>query len=925
MKPDASHIKRIAVVSNTHWDREFRRSFEKTRRRLITMMDTTLDILESDPDYHSFTLDGHSILLDDYLEMRPERRPLLQKLLREGRLIAGPYYTLAEEFSIGAESLVRNLLWGRKTVKKHGGKAVTVAYTPSSWGQTGQLPQILVDFGLTRMMFYRGVSHHESDAEFIWRAPDGSEVLASRFAVYARYNWYYQVHRAVSQGRTFDKKYVWGERDETPMRFADGLSGDDLSFEVQAPAATYDAGKLREAIIQMVETEGAHFTTPLFLAMHGHDISVAHPFESRIIGDSREVLADRFQIAHTSLEEYWDQLEKLLDRSHLPVLVGERRAYLQQGMWTFLFPGTISARTYLKQQDFEATARLVHQAEPLACLAFALGGEYPGRYLDRGWNYLLSNHTHDANGGCAPDAVCADMEYRYRKAIDIADIVSEDAMGYVVKNLAPRGDSQALQLVVFNPFPSARDACILLDLEVPRGYNARSVDLIGVNGATVECQSVSWEKSSCFVDSIWDVPTILDSNRVRFYARFRDLPPLGYRCYTLVPSGRELRQAASLVTGPDTMENEFVRLRVNPNGACDLLCKRTGKQYRNLNYLSDQGEAGNAWRHIPPRYDRNYCTLGVRADVIVCESGPLVSSICAGYDFPVPLDYLDGTSRNPLLVPLRVEVLYRLEKGIPGVRIELRVENQAKDHWLRANFPTSIKTEVSWADTHFDVVSRPVALPDSSDWVERAGGTHPLQTFVALSDGSHLLALLPKGLFEYEVLEDESTTLALTLLRSCRIKLAVSEEKQTELSDPGVQCPGTQRFEYLLQVGTGDWQTAGLFATAAGYSTPVRAAMAGRGQGHLPPEGRLLSVQPSSVQVSCIKKSEESKAIVIRIFNPSTRETTAAFEFSRKIWQAQVCRMDESRIEDLPAGRSCLTFPVGSKKIRTIKVWLGEE
>lgn len=40
---------------------------------------------------------------------------------------------------------------------------------------------------------------------------------------------------------------------------------------------------------------------------------------------------------------------------------------------------------------------------------------------------------------------------------------------------------------------------------------------------------------------------------------------------------------------------------------------------------------------------------------------------------------------------------------------------------------------------------------------------------------------MPKGLFEYEVFDD--TTMALTLIRACRIKLAVSEEKVTELED----------------------------------------------------------------------------------------------------------------------------------------------
>ena len=203
MKRDSSHIRKILVVSNTHWDREFRHSFEKTRRHLLDMLDTTLDILEKDPDYPSFTMDGHGIMVDDYLEMRPERRPLVEKLVQSGRLILGPYYTLAEEFSVGHEALVRNMIFGRKTVERYGGKTGTVAYTPSSWGQTGQLPQILADFGLQYMMFYRGVSHHECDAEWIWAAPDGTRLTASRFAIYARYNWYYQVHRPVTTGRVF--------------------------------------------------------------------------------------------------------------------------------------------------------------------------------------------------------------------------------------------------------------------------------------------------------------------------------------------------------------------------------------------------------------------------------------------------------------------------------------------------------------------------------------------------------------------------------------------------------------------------------------------------------------------------------------------------------------------------------------------------
>ncbi|MEG1880774.1 MAG: hypothetical protein RR145_05575, partial [Oscillospiraceae bacterium] len=80
----------------------------------------------------------------------------------------------------------------------------------------------------------------------------------------------------------------------------------------------------------------------------------------------------------------------------------------KEGKWTFLFPGTISARTYLKQREFSAYTGLTYLAEPLNAIA----GNDASMYLNRGWKYLLSNHTHDANGGCAPDEVCKDMEYR---------------------------------------------------------------------------------------------------------------------------------------------------------------------------------------------------------------------------------------------------------------------------------------------------------------------------------------------------------------------------------------------------------------------------------------------------------------------------------------------------------------------------------
>jgi alpha-mannosidase len=887
------------------------------------MLDTTLDILENDPNYHSFTMDGHSIMIDDYLEIRPERRHQIEKLVKDGRLIIGPYYTLPEEFTISHEALVRNLLWGRKTVEKYGGKIGTVAYTPASWGQTGQMPQILASFGIDKMMFYRGISHHEADAEYIWSAPDGTQVLASRFALYARYNWYYQVHRAVTRGVTFSKDYVWGQYDEVPLRIADTLCGEDQSYDLKRPESNYDKSRLKKAIEDMINTEGSHFTTPVFLAMNGHDISVAYPLESQIIQDAKEIFKEKYEIEHTDLEGFWEETQKYLDKKTMPVLTGERRAYLKTGMWTFLFPGTISARTYLKQQDFNASSALNDYAEPLASLAFSLGLEYPTVYLNRGWKYLLSNHTHDANGGCAPDAVCLDMEYRYRKVNDIAEIVINDSMSHIASNLQPNGlDSKGMQLVVFNPLPFERDFIAKLDLEIPRDFDSKSVTLTSEDDKAVECQPINTEKSSVFVDSIWEVPTIMPSTRIKFYSKLNKLPALGYRTYKILPQNMELRNKNTMVTGHDTMENKYIKVKVNENGTVNITNKVTGKKFKDLNYFIDQGECGNAWKHISPDFDRIYNSKGARALVAVTESGALSSTITAEFCFSVPLDYADGKSRSNIMTDIPIKVSYTLEKDSSYLKVHVRLNNTAKDHWLRVCMPTGLNTQFTYADSHFDVVSRHIPIPDSTGWVEPAGGTHPLRTFVGMSDKKDGLALFSKGLFEYEAFEDDYRTLALTLIRSCRIKLAVSEEKLTELPDNGVQCMGERVFEYAIYVHEGDWRNAGLSNKAAQYYAPARCVMSGRGKGKLPLKGSLFSINNANVVITCVKQAEDGNGLILRMFNPIDHKEDIVLNFGQKITSAILCNMDEREKNTIHIKNNTIPLAIPPKKIITLKVKL---
>ena len=135
----------FVVVPHTHWDREWYLPFEAFRARLVRMMDALLALLDRDPEYKHFVLDGQTIPLDDYLEIRPERRADIERLVKAGRLLIGPGYVLPDEFLIGGESHIRNLQFGLRSATAYGG-AMMVGYSPDAFGHIAHLPAILRGF-----------------------------------------------------------------------------------------------------------------------------------------------------------------------------------------------------------------------------------------------------------------------------------------------------------------------------------------------------------------------------------------------------------------------------------------------------------------------------------------------------------------------------------------------------------------------------------------------------------------------------------------------------------------------------------------------------------------------------------------------------------------------------------------------------------
>ena len=168
----------IHVIPHTHWDREWYLPRAAFVARLVPAIDDLLDRLDADPDFRSFFLDGQTVLLEDYLRVRPDQRARLAALVRAGRLEIGPWYVLADELVPSAESLVRNLLLGRADAERLGGRS-DVLYSPDAFGHPAAWPTLAAEFAMAGGVLWRGLggeAGQEGDT-YRWHGPDGRVIL----------------------------------------------------------------------------------------------------------------------------------------------------------------------------------------------------------------------------------------------------------------------------------------------------------------------------------------------------------------------------------------------------------------------------------------------------------------------------------------------------------------------------------------------------------------------------------------------------------------------------------------------------------------------------------------------------------------------------------------------------------------------------
>ncbi len=862
-------------ISNTHWDREWRYSMQRTRHMLVYMLDMLFDILEKEPEFHSFHMDSQTIPLQDYLEIRPERRKQMVQYIKEGRLLIGPWFVLPDEFCVGGESLVRNLLLGHRQAKELGGVSKT-GYSPFGWGQISQMPQLYHGFGIPFASFYRGVNTDVApNSEFRWQSPDGTEIVGSRLAKRPRFNVWYVVQRSAYYNREDENaRLAHWNNGSGPFRLADS-EFNEIDMRYARPEFNYYEENVSARAIQALEEQDGEWTTENRFWSCGHDSSCPDIREVRMIKDCAKALDGKAYVFHSTFADFQQSVIESVSKD-LPLTVGEMRYYYTEGSSSVLFGWITSARMDVKKINYCTERLLGSYAEPMASFASLAGAAYPRGFLDHAWNLLLQNHGHDSIGGCSRDVVPQDMLYRYRQVNEISICVMEQAFADIAGAIDLSGrDKGEVAVVVWNALPQSRTEIAELVIDIAIDLGAIDFRIVDADGAEVAFQPLESSDRYTVIQNPNDCADMMAMKRHRFFAELPEIPGSGYKTFFVKPLEEKKRTLTRTIVGrTNGMENEFLSVVIQPNGALSVTDKLTGRSWTDLGYFRDCSEIGNPWEHVSVPYDGVLNTLGEKACIARVLSGELVTTYKVELDWELPRGRCtDEKRRSSDRVPYRIVNMVTLRKEQPWVEIETTIVNDAEDHYLQVSFPTKVESDTTIASTPFDVVERNIKLPDPSKYDEDLQTEHPMDRFVAIEDGKAGVALLNEGLKAYEPHDDDDQTLSLTMLRCFPLRICITNLEMTDYSnqDNGSQCLGTHTFKYAFMPYSGTVETARVWQAAERFNHTLRVAQIGPSTdgGKLPLAHSFLEIENDALHISAVKQSENGEGWVVRLFNPT--------------------------------------------------------
>lgn len=878
--------RKVHVVPHSHWDREWYFTTSRSKVYLMKDLKDVLDTLESNPDFKYFMVDAQGSLLDDYIKWMPQDKDRITKLVKEKKLVIGPWYTQTDQLVISGESIVRNMYYGMKRCETFGGY-MNVGYVPDSFGQSGNMPQIYKEFGIEDTLFWRGVSDDMvNHTDYNWRGDDGSVVFTTQipFGYYIGGN----IPEDPKQSEEFWQKECFekaGGRSATKhIYFPNGFD--------QAPIRT----NLSEIIKERNEKDPENEYVISCIEDYIKDVKSENPELEEVSGEL--VIAKHMRI-HKSI---------------------------------------FSSRSDLKVMNTQIQNYVTNVMEPLLTLSYNLGNDYPHEAVGEIWKLLFENAAHDSIGSCISDTANEDVYVRYKQARDIAVNLVELHSRLIATSV--KNDAE-MTFTLINTLPQKRNDTVVVKTYIPGGNFA----ILDEKGNKVDYTVI---ESRDLTDYVLSQTIKLDPSR-KFYVpsqvleatiaiKTSDVPAFGYVQYTLDTKGN----SAKNLEKKNTLENEFYAINVEEDGSLTITDKENNVTYKNQGVLVENGDDGDSFNYSPPRKDLEVFSNKSECSVEVSGSD-IYDQAVIKFNMVVPKD-LEERAEGKVSVNLPITMTVALRKDSKVIDFNVHVDNKGLSHRLCVLFDSQIVSSFNYADEQFGSIKRPNYYEkemklymasaenktekktgvqelanwanDQSTWQEPPISIEPTQSYVSLTDGKQGIAVIPQGVREYEVLDDHM--IRLTLFRTYGFM-----GKENLIYRPGrasgeriIETPAAQLlkemdFAFGFTTYASDINEANVDTLAKAYNTNIEVYTYAEFL-----NGRLIFSQreiegtkesryslfetENKLVVSAMKKAEDNDGYIIRLFNGKNHENISdTIKFNFDVKEAYYTNLREEKTEDI--------------------------
>ena len=835
------------IIPHTHWDREWYFTTSRSKIYSLNHFKEIFDVLENNKNFSHFLLDAQLSIIDDYLEFHPYDEDRIKKLVREGKLIIGPWYTQTDQMVISGESIIRNLYYGIERAKDFGAYMKT-GYMPDSFGQSAQMPQLLNGFNIKYNTFKRGLgdSHYPKN-EFYWESPDGSRV----------FNMYLDRY------------------------------GNFVYFTSETDSLNNLMAKLKE------ETDRRSLIGTLTL-YNGED--------QRPIRKNLPEIVEKLNKLNPDSSFYISTIDNVMEKAEnngfqYDTVKGE----MTSGQFSRVHKSIYSTRADLKIKNNKNENLIVNISEPLSSIAYKSGFEYENRVFEKVWKLMSENAAHDSIGMCNSDETNNSIEYRNDTVKSLMDNLNDLKMREIGSAIP---EKDIFQFQVYNFLPYRRSGVLKTEIFTP----FTDVEIYDTDGNIYKTKVLKTEK---LVERIKnkmksevgfntnDNPRWIKENveiyKTELLIYLKDMLPLGYR--TLFMRKKELvDKVYECITEVNEIENEILNVRVQKNGSIIIKDKKNNLKKEGFLIFEDSGDAGDTYDYSEPYNDRILTSENSEIKIFETEKNSLLNKIKYSVKMNIPHNL---TSREQEQDNIQIEffVTLSLEKDSSLLKVDIEVENKAIEHRVRVLFKTGIESVESIADQQFGTIRRPVYLSEvenwrKNGWNEKPRTIEPMQSFVSLANEHENVSIITDCVREYQIIGEKLDTIALTLFRS------TPEMGKAELKDrpgrasgmanwetPDAQLLKNLKFNFAIFIGKEGYSASKISNMSKEYLTPFYYYQAAEFKNvdifflmnkpeiqNVPFDFFMFSSENRNCVLSTVKKAEKEDALIIRIYNPDDRK-----------------------------------------------------